>query len=82
MGTKLNKELDFKQRKFLRVIKKNLNDEDILTIFEIARLVLSDVEATANDDYISEQIDLSNKEIDKLREKIEFIMKKNIKKIN
>ena len=65
--------LDFKQRKMLRVIEKNLNDEDMLNIFEIARFALENDEICH---YVADKMDMSDEVVEDTLKKIETIMNK------
>ncbi|MDP8218655.1 MAG: hypothetical protein P9M03_08015 [Candidatus Theseobacter exili] len=67
----MKKDLTFKERKMIRTVGKNLADEDLLNVFEIAKFALVDGELF---DYMADKLDISDKEMQELRDKVNIVL--------
>lgn len=60
-------------------IEDLFTEDDMVIVFEAARVVLADAEVF---DKIAEELDLSDEEMIKIRDKIQFVMDEDEKSIN
>ena len=65
------KNLTFKERKLIRTVGKNLADEDLLNVFEIAKFALTDAETF---DYMANKLDINDEEMQTLRDKVNVVL--------